>query len=195
MRLPWGSLTRRLPRTVAQPADVMVMRAQDEEGRDNGWYVAPAVHLGPWTEPSLKLSRVVRTRKEAVGLAWTLAGLREGRLLDYQGRALAEQPLRWEVSLRATALQLEQFRGFQKRTPGREHLTRALACWSGMNRQQAQWAAAQIVSGHGKAILPLTQSEIRTAKNSSPEAMRPKAAEVFGLLHFQRVDVHPPHLP
>lgn len=193
MRLPWGSLTRRMPRTVAQPTDVMLMRAQDEEGRDDGWFVAPAVHLGPWNEPTVRLSRVVRTRKQAMGLAWALAGLRGGRLLDYQGRTLAEQPLRWEVELRVTSEQMEHYRGFQKRTPAREHLTRALACWAGMSRQNAQWVAAQIIAGRGKAVIALTQSEIRRAMGP-PEPMRPKAAEIFSLLRFRRVDVHPPHL-
>lgn len=188
MRLPWGSLTRRLPETVAQPEDVVIGHVDDE-----GWYVAPASQPGALWSESILLTEILPTRKAAREAAWRLAGLRGGRLLDYQRSTLAEQPLRWEVTVHASPEQLVRLDHFEKGSNAREHLSRALAVRFGMNHADACWASEQVVRGHGRAQLPLTQSEIKRA--ALPMApMRPITEIVFGLLRFARVDVHPAHL-
>lgn len=196
MRLPWGKLTRRLPRTVAQLEDVTLGRTYDDDGNAAAWFVAPALMVWAWHEPTPRLSPVVRRRKDAVALAWDLAGARGGRLLDYQRGTLVEQPLRWEVKLCLDEATWAAYQGFAKRSAPRENLARALAGWAGFGRQDARWALSELLHAHAQrraAVLPLTQSETRSALQP-PQGLRPRVAELWALLRVSPLDLLPAHL-
>lgn len=191
MRVTFGKLTRSLPRVEPQPDDVVIANTFDEAGNADGFFVAPAVHLGHWTEPTLHLSRVTRTRKRAVQDAWALLALRgQGRLLDYQRGRLAEQPFLWSVRLVASPEIRTRFKDFAVRTSARENLARALAVWSGMPRKDARQAARDLVCRGGHLTLALTQTECRTALHVTPE-MRPNVKAVWALLQVTPIDVLP----
>ena len=185
MRLSYGRLTRKLPAMTPLPADVWVVTSIDEEGTR---YVVAPVACG-WGE-TLYLSSKFTRRKDATAAAWRLAAIRGGRLLDYQGRTLAEQPLRWSVTLRWEPEVLEAHQGFAPRTTARQHLARALSWWAGLPRNDARAAAAQLVAGRGQAVLALTQTESRSAQKP-PEGLRPALAAIVNLLSFHPLDVLP----
>lgn len=192
MRLPWGRLTRKMPRATATDADVVLARTCGPDGSFADWFVAPAI-VAAWNEPTERLSPTVRTRKEALDLAWSLSGKRGGRLLDHQRGTLAEQPIRWSVELVADEQTWGAYHGFEKGSAPRRWLMAAIQTWSGMTPQDARWSVRQIMEGHRRATLPLTQTE--TVIALGPRApMRPKVAAVFDLLLFGQVDVLPQHL-
>lgn len=192
MRLPWGKLTRKMPRATAATADVVLARTCGPDGRYDGWFVAPAIS-GSWNEPIPRLSPTVRTRKQALALAWDLAGRRGGRLLDHQRGVLAEQPIRWEVELDVDEQAWGAYHGFGRGTAPRRWLITAIQAWCGMSGADARWAVRQIMEGHRCALIPLTQTE--TARALGPvQKMTPRTSEAHGLLRFTPADPLPTHL-
>lgn len=162
MRLTHGTLTRRLPRAVVQPGDVVVIKTCYCGSAPDEHFVAPATMESGDDGGIRRLTRTFKRRREAVAAAWGVLAQTGGRLLDWQRGTLAEQPYLWRVRLRGELVAVEDWTLFERRKRGERQLIDALMAWAGLPKADARMLARLLIA-RGEAVYPLTQTETRLA--------------------------------
>lgn len=160
MRVTHGKLTRRLPRAIPAPGDLIIAKTCYCGTAPDGFFVAAADRPSP-DGGLLHISRAFQRRREAVAAAWKLLA-DGGRLLDYQRGVLAEQPYLWRLTFRRDRLDAEGLALFGRRQRGERWLIEALMAWAGLPREDARGVARRLVA-RGATTEALTQTEIRQA--------------------------------
>lgn len=170
MRLTHGTLTRRLPRAVVKPGDVVVIKTCYCGSAPDEHFVTPATMESGDDGGIRRLTRTFKRRRDAVAAAWGVLAQTGGRLLDWQRGTLAEQPYLWRVRLRGELVAAEDWTLFERRKRGERQLIDAISAWAGLPKADARTLARLLIARGGplygctgSAVYPLTQTETRQA--------------------------------